>query len=205
MPRTADQSEKMRAQARETILAAAMEVFGEKGFGVATTAEVAARAGVSKGLVFNYFPTKDALLQALIEKALGEALAHWEAEPWEGPPEAQLKRLLDGAIAEVCRRPAFHRLYFSLVLQPGGSSAVEGAVAALKPRIEAYYGRSAQLMAELGSDDPLADARLFQFALNGLGHAVASDPSIAREAGELPVEALKARLLSRFLPRKQPR
>jgi AcrR family transcriptional regulator len=180
-----------------------MEVFGEQGFAGATTAEIAVRAKVSKGLVFNYFPTKEALLQALIEKALDEALTHWEAQAWEGPPEAQLAMLLDGAIAEVCRRPNFHRLYFSLVLQPGGSSAVEAAVAALKPRLEAYYGRTARLMAALGSDDAMADARLFQFALNGLAHSIAADPKLIDRPDLLPIQALKERLLARFNPGKK--
>src|SRR5687768_18611685 len=101
MPRTEDQNREKREQARGAILDAALRVFGEKGFDGATTAEVAKAAGVSKGLVFNYFPTKDALLQAMIEQVLGEALGHWEKESWEGPPEAQLARIVDVGIAQV--------------------------------------------------------------------------------------------------------
>ena len=199
MARNQDQSRRLREQARDTILAAAMEVFGEKGFAGATTAEVATKARASKGLIFNYFPTKEALLEALIVKALGEALDHWDAERWQGSPEAQLKRVLDAAIAQVCERPNFHRLYFSLVLQPGGSAAVEAAISRLKPRIEHYYARTTQLMAALGSGDAAADAKLFQFAVNGLCHAIAATPGVIGRPEILPVEALKARLLARFL------
>ncbi|HEX8667764.1 MAG TPA: TetR/AcrR family transcriptional regulator, partial [Allosphingosinicella sp.] len=198
-----DQSKRMREEAREAILAAAMDVFGERGFGGATTAEVAAAAGVSKGLVFNYFPTKDALLQALVAKALGEALDYWEAQSWEGPAQAQLAQLLDGAIAQVCARPNFYRLYFSLVLQPGGSSAVEAAVAGLKRRLEAYYGRIGRLMGELGSPAADLDAKLFQFALNGLAHTIAAEPLLIDRPDLLPIETLKGRLLARFLPEER--
>lgn len=200
MPRTSDQNQALRAQARDNIVEAALDVFGANGFDGATTADVAIRAGVSKGLVFNYFPTKQALLQALIERTLGEALGHWEGQDWTGAPAAQLTMLLDAAVDQVCARPHFFRLYFSLVLQPGGSDAVEAAVATLKPRLEAYYGRVAALMTALGSDDPVADAHLFQFALNGLAQAIASKPALLEAPETLPVDALKRRLLARFIP-----
>ena len=200
MPRTEEQNREKREAAREAILAAALSVFGEKGFDGATTAEVAKAAGVSKGLVFNYFPTKEALLQAMIEQALGEALGHWEKESWEGPPEAQLARIVDGGITEVCARPEFHRLYFSLVLQPGGSAAVAGATGAVMSRLESYYGRTTGLMRALGSDDPDLDAKLFQMALNGLAHSVVASPALASARGKPMLDALKKRLLERFIP-----
>ncbi len=51
----------------ETIIAAAREVFLEKGI-QATTAEVAERAGVSEGTIFNRFKTKYELFQAAMEQ-----------------------------------------------------------------------------------------------------------------------------------------
>jgi AcrR family transcriptional regulator len=194
----------MREQARETIVAAALRVFGEKGFDGATTAEVAKSAGVSKGLVFNYFPTKLALLQALIEQTLGDALDCWEQVGWEGDPADQLARIVDAGVGEVLRRPEFHRLYFSLVVQPGGSAAVEAATAKLMPRLGAYYGRTAGLMAALGSDDPESDSRLFQFALNGLAQTIVVSPGMTSDKAKPVIEKLKARLLARFVPDKAP-
>ena len=52
------------------ILAAAELVFAEQGFGGATMAEIAARAGVPKPNVHYYFPTKAKLYRAVIEQAL---------------------------------------------------------------------------------------------------------------------------------------
>lgn len=200
MPRSEKQLREMREQAREAILAGALRVFGEKGFDGATTGEVAEAAGVSKGLVFNYFASKGDLLQALIEKTLGEALAHWERKSWDGPADSQLRQIVDEAIGEVCARPDFHRLYFSLALQPGGSAALEAATAALLPRLQSYYGRTERLMAELGSDDPATDSKLFQFALNGLAQSIAARPELANPKAKPTLEALKARLLAKFTP-----
>lgn len=62
----------LRADARrnrERILAAAEVAFAEKG-PAASTDEVAARAGVAIGTVFKHFPTKQALLQAIMKDLL---------------------------------------------------------------------------------------------------------------------------------------
>ena len=52
------------------ILAAAESVFAERGFGGATMAAIAARAGVPKPNVHYYFPTKETLYRAVIEQVL---------------------------------------------------------------------------------------------------------------------------------------
>jgi AcrR family transcriptional regulator len=182
-----------RERAPAAILDAALKVFGTRGFADATTAEIATEARVSKGLVFNYFPTKDDLLREMIAHNIAESLTRWEQPEWQGDPLSQLALVIDGVLGEVLRRPGFHRLYVSLILQPGGSPAVASATAALRTRLEAYYGRIASLLEQLGSDQPGIDAALFQCALNGLSQAVAAQPP-----GTLPVDSLKARLLARF-------
>jgi AcrR family transcriptional regulator len=58
-----------RKQARPgELLAAALELFVEKGFAATRSEEVAARAGVSKGTLFLYFPTKDELFKAVVRE-----------------------------------------------------------------------------------------------------------------------------------------
>jgi AcrR family transcriptional regulator len=47
---------------------AAMAVFASKGFAAAKMSEIAERAGVSKGAVYRYFPTKEALFRAVVEQ-----------------------------------------------------------------------------------------------------------------------------------------
>ena len=54
----------------QEITAAAFEVFAEKGYARARVQEVAARAGVSKGLLYLYFETKQALFKAVIRSVV---------------------------------------------------------------------------------------------------------------------------------------
>jgi len=52
------------------IVAAALEVFGEKGFAAARIEEIARRAGVSKGTVYLYFETKEDIFRAVVHDAI---------------------------------------------------------------------------------------------------------------------------------------
>jgi AcrR family transcriptional regulator len=73
------------------LLSAALEVFGERGFAATKLDDVAKRAGVSKGTVYLYFDSKEALFKAAVESAIipaleaGEALAADASRP---PAEA---------------------------------------------------------------------------------------------------------------------
>jgi AcrR family transcriptional regulator len=57
---------------RDKVLEAALEVFSEKGFHVATVDEIAEHAGLGKGTVYRYFPTKEALFNELVRLRLEE-------------------------------------------------------------------------------------------------------------------------------------
>lgn len=58
--------------ARLLILDAAERLFAAQGFDAAGTAAIAAAAGVPKGLIFYYFPTKEAILSALISERVSD-------------------------------------------------------------------------------------------------------------------------------------
>jgi TetR/AcrR family transcriptional regulator len=62
------------------LLAAATELFIEKGFAATRVDEVAARAGVSKGTLFLYFPSKEELLKSVVREHLGSRFAQWSVE-----------------------------------------------------------------------------------------------------------------------------
>jgi TetR/AcrR family transcriptional regulator len=68
------------------LLDAALDLFVEKGFAATRVEEVAARAGVSKGTLFLYFPSKEELFKAVIRENLSGLFTEWseEFETFEG-------------------------------------------------------------------------------------------------------------------------
>lgn len=76
------------ARNRARIVAAAAEVFAERGLD-ASTAEIADRAGVGEATVYRRFPTKDALITAIIATMMEETIevaaeCLLEPDPWRG-------------------------------------------------------------------------------------------------------------------------
>ena len=200
-PRSPSISAQMKAASSAAILRAAEEVFAERGFHSATTADIAQRAGVSKGLVFNNFKTKDDLLTALVAQRLTAQLAFCRNLDLKGAPAAQLRQFLDRALAAVISAPDAHRLYFSLFFQPGGAGAVQAAADTLKPAISEYYATLERLFIEAGSSSPRVDALAFQAALNGLAQTIVAQPEVIHKPEEFPLDALKARIIAAFVPR----
>ena len=65
-----------RKEARpQELLDAALELFVEKGFAATRIEEVALRAGVSKGTLYLYYPSKEELLKAVISHHLSDRIA----------------------------------------------------------------------------------------------------------------------------------
>src|SRR3954466_8374048 len=62
------------------LLDAALDLFVEKGFAATRAEEVAARAGVSKGTLFLYFPSKEELFKAVVRENISGRFAEWNKE-----------------------------------------------------------------------------------------------------------------------------
>ena len=62
------------------LLAAALDLFVEKGYAATRAEEVARRAGVSKGTLFLYFASKEELFKAVVRENISGRFSQWNAE-----------------------------------------------------------------------------------------------------------------------------
>jgi AcrR family transcriptional regulator len=86
-----------RKEARpEEILEAALASFAERGFAATRLEDVAARAGISKGTLYLYFDSKEALFEAVVRATLLPNLERIEAllTTFQGPSAQLLERLV---------------------------------------------------------------------------------------------------------------
>lgn len=84
LQQTVAQIDAKRARRKEArpgeLLAAALELFVEKGFAATRAEEVAARAGVSKGTLFLYYKSKEDLFKAVVRENIANRFDTWSAE-----------------------------------------------------------------------------------------------------------------------------
>ncbi len=74
-PRTAEAYQQIKDTRREEILAAALRVFARNGLSATRIGDIAAEAHISQGLLYHYFPNKEALFTAIVEGALRDTAA----------------------------------------------------------------------------------------------------------------------------------
>lgn len=84
LPGSGAEPRQRRARRKESrpgeLLDAALQLFVEKGFAATRVEEVAARAGVSKGTLFLYFPSKEELFKAVVRENLAGRFPEWHEE-----------------------------------------------------------------------------------------------------------------------------
>ena len=159
------------------ILEAAARIFEEVGVEAATTDRIAARAGISVGSLYQYFPNKDAILVALAHchlleaaSALAPGLAALERDP---PLDDALMPLVRATVELHGVRSRLHALLFSEALpDPSLWQAIGTARDEACARVARYLAARPEVQV---SDCTLA-ARVAFDMLMALAHGFALDP-----------------------------
>jgi AcrR family transcriptional regulator len=82
------------AARHQEILAAAHAVFGRAGFAAARLEDIAQEAGVSKGTLYLYFESKDALFRAMVQERTGRSIGALQEALATGTPTERLERFI---------------------------------------------------------------------------------------------------------------
>ena len=126
MPRNKLQNEAMREQSRERILASAMALFAEQGYGETTIRDIARAAGIAQGLLYNYFSGKEEVMLALFAQSMAQVRLSFEAATEGGTPAAQLERLIRRSFEIVQAQQQFWKLSYAVRMQPAVLAGLGG-------------------------------------------------------------------------------
>lgn len=137
---TAPQRRARRKEARPAeLLQAATALFVEKGYAATRVEEVARRAQVSKGTLFLYYPSKEALLKAVVREHISGRFEEWEAELtaftgttpdlmryafdvwWQRIGNTDAAGICKLLSSECCNFPQLAQFYLDEVVQPGNA------------------------------------------------------------------------------------
>ncbi len=114
---TATPRQRRKQDRPHELMDAALALFGEKGFAATRAEEVAARAGVSKGTLYLYYPSKEELLKAVIRENLSQLIAEGseQVDTFEGTTAELLAYLLTTWWERVGNTPAsaIHKIMLS--------------------------------------------------------------------------------------------
>lgn len=109
----------MRPQrGKQKLLDAATRLFASQGYFATTVEQITEEAGVSKGLVYNYFSSKEALLTALIDSATNRMTLVAEALDPTISIEQSITQFLDRFLSFLEAEREFLKLQLTLMLMP---------------------------------------------------------------------------------------
>ncbi|CAN0075446.1 unnamed protein product [Chrysoparadoxa australica] len=164
-PRSKKQFEAIRESSSKKIMDASLELFGTIGYKSTTIAQIAESAGVSKGLIYNYFDSKEALLKAMILQLSKEGEGMMEQSFSEDPRET-LENMIRMAFKWLRDNEKQNRLMVSLVIQVDQFDFVHNLA---KTKMNEYLTMLEELLKKIKFPDYRTEARILTTLFDGIG------------------------------------
>ena len=171
-PKTSDQFKDIRKEKRQLILDSALIVFAQKGYHGASIAHIAKEAGISKGLIYNYFSSKEDIIKETLSSGLEFMFEQYLIDPNDFTTE-KFAHLIEMTFDLLEKDFSYWKIYFSVLMQTEVMELVQDKLMKiLIPIIETF----SKFMAKLGFENPLEEARFLGATLDGLSLNYILDP-----------------------------
>jgi len=190
MPRTKEQFKLIRKVSRQKILDAALEVFAKEGYYSSTVGTIAKTAGISQGLLYNYFKSKEELLNELMIGMMESLMCEFmPIDPKREMTKRDVINFINTGIDLVLKDPKFWKLYFSVFLQPDVFAIVMNKMMRMA---DPYFKALKKYFRRKGEKDPVTIMRYFSAVMDGIQLHCMIDPKT------FPAEKVKKLLIKQF-------
>jgi AcrR family transcriptional regulator len=192
-PRTKDQFEEIRNKSRENIEKIALELFAIKGYHATSVSQIAEKAGISKGLLYNYYKNKEQLLNSVIMKVFDEIMRIIKMSE-DLSAEKQIEQMIIQTIDHLKENITFWRLYLFLVHQSDVQLKLTGIWEKMR---DDYMGYFVKLFEEVGSKNPVMEAMMLGTIFDGIGLNYVTAPN------GFPIDEIRDYLVEVFVKNKK--
>jgi AcrR family transcriptional regulator len=117
-PRTSKQFDKIRQEKKGLIMEVSLELFAENGFHATSISQIAKKAGISKGLTYNYFESKKEILDELIKHGFETIFNNFDTNKDGILTEEEFAYFIKMNFKLLREHLNHWKLFFSLMLQP---------------------------------------------------------------------------------------
>lgn len=155
----------MKQNRKEHISETALELFAAQGYGNTSIAMIAKKAGVAQGLLYNFFPSKEALLHAIIDKGFSDIKISMEDYLREKDPYNAIANHVEQTFKLVEQNKHYWKLFHSIKLQDKVQEYLDTKYASAQTFI---IKTLASNFKKLKYRSPLLEAKLFFATIDGL-------------------------------------
>lgn len=188
-PRTAEQFNEIRLEKKAIIINSALELFANEGYQSTSISKIAKKAGISKGLIYNYFESKEALIIEILDKGFNELLEYFNPYMEGELGKNELSYFIENTFESLKSNIEFWRFYFRVSLQPE-------VFPILKSKMEAIFDSTMKLFVNYfkakGVEDPEMEAMLFGALLDGISMDYVFTPEL------IPIDKIKTALIKKY-------
>ncbi|MFG1604329.1 TetR/AcrR family transcriptional regulator [Actinoplanes sp. NPDC049265] len=188
----ADGRTRRRADTRQKLYEAAVELIAEQGFTATTVDDIALRAKVAKGTVYYNFKSKTALFEELLRHGIDLLTDAFRAAVAGKPPREAVAALVRAQLEYIRRYRAFAQLLLSEMWRT--NREWQQTLILLREQAIGVIAETVQAGVDSGDLPPDLDVRVASSALFGVGLVVAVDWLVF--APERPIEDVEASLLA---------
>ena len=188
-PRTFKQYEEIRENKRATILDSALHLFAQNGYHGTSISEIAKDAKISKGLLYNYFESKEELLKEIVLHGFKDLMQSFDPNHDGVLTTDELIHFIKESFRIIKEHVVYWRLYFSLLVQAPVMKLFEKD---LWEMFDSFFKMLFNYFEKKGYEDPSAEVSLFQSLLDGVGMTYVSDPD------NYPIEAVEKKIISMY-------
>jgi len=164
-PRTDTQNLEIKRYKKKLIIEAALLLFSVEGFNATSMQSISKQAKVSKGNLYNYFKSKEALLEGVLVYGLNECLKSFTLQNSKIALEADFKQAIYANFEMIKANKAFWKLYYNLVAQPKVQVFFNKVFA---PFLEQYMKMFETYFKNKGDKNPNATALLLGSSIDGI-------------------------------------
>ena len=193
-PRTKEQYESIREGRREQIMQTALELFSNEGIHTPIS-RIAKEAGISKGLLYNYFESKEELLHEVALSGLREILNLFDPNHDGILTDEEFIYFIDESLKVIEANPEYWKLYFRMIMLPKVMEVIRGDILEMLPgliKIQVKYFSSK------GVKDPETEAMLLNATLDGIGMNYVNGPEL------FDLRKMRERIIEIFVNRGNP-
>ena len=188
-PRTSKQFEEIRENKRTQILYAAIECFANSGYHAVSISDLARHAGISKGLMYNYFSSKEELLKAIFNEVMGEMMDLFDPDHSDEISREILLKYLDRLIRHLKTRLVFWKMYMAIFSQPAVFQLLADELQAASKQtldiMERYFKKQ-------GYKKPKLEVAFLSTLISGTVYEYIADPE------NYPLNQIKKRICSLY-------
>lgn len=164
-PRSKKENEKIKAARKKSLRDAALEIFASHGYHNSTISVIAGKAGVSKGLVYNYYKSKEDLLKAIVTEMMDESMEYVQQIEDAQSIREKIHLLLTFSLEFVEANPKLMRLWLALTLQPDATKIMKEQSSEMTKKMIGYL---IKLLKSAEVTNPEGETYILSATLDGL-------------------------------------